>query len=116
MLLPCVHMFAVAQELGQLTEAGSCVFFSKYVHKGYLLKNYVKTLMKVMVTLVDTDSLVHNGVMGVNVPVVQSGRPRKRRIRSAGENLGTGAPTKIYNCRLCVKPGHTRKWCLQKGM
>ena len=96
MLLPCVHMFAVAQELGKLTEAGSCVFFSKYVHKGYLLKNYAKTLKEVMVTLVDTNSLFHDGVMGVNMPVVQSGRPWKRRIRSAGENLGTSTPPKIY--------------------
>ena len=109
-------MFAVAQELGKLTEAGSRVFFSKYVHKGYLLKNYVKTIKEVMVTRVDTNSLVHNGVMGVNVPAVQLGRPQKRPIRSTGKNLGTGAPTRIYKCGLCKQPSHTRKRCLQKGM
>ena len=92
------------------------MFFSKYVHKGYLLKNYVKTLMEVMVKLVDTNSLVHDREMGVNVPVVQSGRPWKRRIRSAEKNLGTRAPTKIYKCGLCRQPGHTCNWCSQKGM
>jgi hypothetical protein len=116
MLLPCVHMFAAAQKLGRLTQAGASVFFSKYVHEGYLLKNYVKTLKEVSVTLVDTKSLVHDGVMGVNVPVVQSGRPRKRRIRSAGENTETGAPPKVYKCGLCGQSGHTRKRCTQKGM
>ena len=115
-LLPCVHMFAVARELGRLTATGTPLFFNKYVHQGYLLKNYVKTLKDVSLTLVDTESLVHDGVMGVNVPVVQTGRPRKRRIRSAGENAETSAAPKVYKCGLCGAPGHTRKRCTQKGM
>ena len=116
MMLPCVHMFAAAQKLERLTQVGAPLFFEKYVHKGYLLKNYLDTLNDVALTLVDTESLVPDGVMGVNVPVLQAGRPRKKRIRSAGENPETGARPKVYRCGLCGQPGHTRKRCMQKGM
>ena len=88
-------MFAVAQKLRRLTQVGAQLFFKKYAHKGYVLKNYVETLKDVSLTLVDTESLVPDGVMGVNVPVLQTGRPRKKRIRSAGEYPETGAAPKV---------------------
>lgn len=63
-------MLSVARDLGQLTKTGNLLFFNKYVHEGYLLKNYVKKLKEVSVKLVVTESFVHDGVMGVNVPFV----------------------------------------------
>ena len=116
MLLPCVHMFAAAQVLRRLTKDEAPLFYNKYVHKGYLLSNYVNTLKGVLLTLVDTDSLAPDGVMGVNVPVAQTGRPRQKRIRSAGENPETGAAPKVYKCSQCGQPGHTRRRCPQQGM
>ena len=60
---------------------------------------------------VDMDALTVNSNHLANDPARNPGRPRKKRIRSAGEAGGNAAKAPKYRCSRCNAKGHNARSC-----
>ena len=72
---------------------------------------YINVLRHSGVMLVDMDALTVNSNHLANDPARNPGRPRKRRIRSAGEVSGNAAKAPKYRCSRCNAKGHNAATC-----
>jgi hypothetical protein len=61
--------------------------------------------------LVDMDALTVNSNHLANDPARNPDRPRKKRIRSAGEAGGNAAKAPKYRCSRCNDKGHNAATC-----
>ena len=78
-----------------------------------LTGKYVIPLQPIDVANVETDN---ESDFDENIVLPSStrrptGRPMKRRIRSASENNENAAPRRINRCGRCTQIGHTRRMC-----
>ena len=72
---------------------------------------YTNVLRHSGVVLVDMDALDVNSNHLANDPARNPGRPRKKRIRSAGEAGGNAAKAPKYRCSRSNDKGHNAATC-----
>ena len=82
----------------------------------YWSVNYATAYAQAAMRLPNLDDLACDGETKPAHIVVQPGRPRKKRIRSQGEQAGgSGSAPKVNrgtkHCKLCGEAGHDRRTC-----
>ena len=107
--LPCLHAIAAARAVGLLNDMNE--WYKQSMAPCYLVNNYLAGYAEAKVLLPLLEDLQPDGITKPAQRVAQAGRPRKRRIRSAGGAAGDGqAPRKKYKCSICGGD-HTRQTC-----
>jgi hypothetical protein len=108
---PCLHALAAALITKRLNCDVVKVWLLKAFDKQYHATNYRDTIRMAQVKLPNRDALIPDGTTKPSGRVAQAGRPKKRRIRSAGENPLSGQPAKKNKCGNCRQLGHTYNHC-----
>ena len=104
----CLHAIAAYHHAGHMDD------FTDFLNQAYsTLYNsscFSDTLSNAQgIRLPDKSQLIPDGAMKPAVRVRQAGRPRKRRIRSAGTR--DGAPVRQHKCSRCGRVGHHSTTC-----
>jgi hypothetical protein len=108
---PCLHALAAAQSTQRLQCEVQKAWLLQAFDKQYHATNYRDTVGAAKILLPNRDALIPDGTTKASGRVAQAGRPKKKRIRSAGENPLTGQPAKKYKCGNCRQLGHVYKHC-----
>jgi hypothetical protein len=107
--LPCLHAIAAARAVGRLNNMAD--WYAQSVAPCYLSGNYLAGYADAQVLLPLREGLQPDGVTKPAARVVQAGRPRKKRIRSAGGAAGDGQQIrKRHKCSVCGGDHH-RQTC-----
>jgi hypothetical protein len=107
--IPCHHAIAAAREVGLLNNMAE--WYAKCMAPCYLTKSYLAGYADAQVLLPLLEELIPDGITKPAARVVQAGRPRKRRIRSAGGAAGDGQQLrKRHKCGICGG-SHHRQTC-----
>jgi len=84
----------------------------------YLMVNYTKALTDSICEVIDLATLDPDGITKPCLNVKQPGRPRIRRIRSAGDTAAGGGTTrrkqKTSTCGSCGETGHNERTCINQ--
>ena len=107
--IPCRHAIAAAEADGRLANYSEFIKYS--FHPMYLMDNYCDSMEGTICEVVDLDALIPDGDMHPSLNLKLSGRPRKRRRKSRGEDAGAIKQTK---CSSCGEPGHNSRTCRSK--
>ena len=107
----CRHLIAVAKKKGLTSRNNLPAWYKRCIHPGFFMDAYVNVLRHSGVMLVDMDSLVVNPNHIANDPDRTPGRPRSKRIKSAGEIGGNAAKAPKYKCSRCGVIGHNVPTC-----
>ena len=114
--MPCHHAIAAARADGR-TATNLKEWYEWAIHAMYFAKNYRDTYKEKSVQLPTIEDIAPDGQTKKAHFVKQAGRPRKKRIRSAGGRVGDGAaPRKKVTCQICGEKGHNRTTCQRQTM
>ncbi len=107
--LPCLHAIAAARAAGLLTNMRQ--WYARSVAPFYLAENYLAGYNACATLLPDKQLLRPDRTTKPADRVKQAGRPRKKRVRSAGDTSGTGTVIRRkHACSRCGGPHH-RQTC-----
>lgn len=107
---PCLHALAAAEATGKLAAANAKTWITSAYGKLYLKSTYHEALADAQVRLPNRDDLIPDNTKPSS-RVAQAGRPKKKRIRSRGEDRETGLPARKNKCSNCRKVGHNYQHC-----
>lgn len=131
--LPCEHIMCAARKAGLLaTPDKFLAFVESFYSPFYLKSNIVDALKTFTIVVPEVDTLTPS--VAPTLPpkfVTTRGRPKKRRIRSAGEGVdaengsvlalelevarrGQSNKRQRYACGLCGSKDHNRRTCPQR--
>ena len=113
--LPCHHAIAAARATNRLGNMRA--WYDHAFGAFYLAANYAAAYADVAVFMPMVETMEGDGVTLPAERVKQAGRPRNKRIRSAGGAMGDGVSSKRakYTCGNCGSTKHNRQNCDGSG-